>query len=271
MAKIIISGDSWSKSWYFNESINSRFIEKEKQNLFATDNSISSLKLLIEYAGFDVTDVAKPASSPNENLVFLENELDNTYDYIIYLQTSPARNLKGIDKPRPLGRGNARQDNINELLKAIEGPVYDFFKHMTVEEYEGFIDSELRSIYTKLYNITSKFDIPVLMIGGNSKLRPQLYEDYQNFHTVTESFIESAIRKQDVHHSDLTYCNWIKLMELYDCNHEMLKYVSSWNHKTDIILKNSRFKGISYPDSAHLNINGMFLLSNMILNYIDNL
>jgi lysophospholipase L1-like esterase len=208
MATFLIAGDSWGCGEWVNDSTGYRVIH-------------NGLQQYLDEAGHLTKNVSKGGRSNLVSVRRLKAELfiKSDYDYVIWFQTDPLRDLRPYDKSK-----FATFTNIDDMLASS----------------------------SMLLNVTYKFlntiGVPIYCVGGLSKLNIELMKDYKNLIPMIPSVKELCV--PDHCHSNIAFSDWINYIskEFQDFD-ELI----SIKHEFDNFFENPSNKVFFWPDGVHPN------------------
>ena len=169
MSSFLISGDSWGcGEWGCTGP--------DRYGVLHT-----GLQYYLDEIGHYTKNVSKGSISNRDSINRLKNELQikSDYDYIIWFQSDPLRDLRPYDKSE-----FATFNTINEMLVSA--------------------NRLLSASYTTLNDI----GIPIHCIGGCSKVDTELIKNFKNLNPLITSALELIVK--DHLHSPITFSDWIR-------------------------------------------------------------
>jgi len=209
MSSFVISGDSWGcGEWCVNGPNGYGVVH-------------NGLQQYLDETGHLTKNVAKGGSSNLDSVRRLKAELfiKSDYDYIIWFQTDPLRDLRPYDKSR-------------------------FVTFTKIDDMLTSCSMLLNVTYTLLNNI----GVPVHCIGGLSKLNIELMKDYRNLIPMIPSVKELYVPEH--RHSNIAFSDWIKFIPRQFQDFDEL---ISIKHEDDHFFENPAHKIFFWPDGIHPN------------------
>jgi len=218
MTQILLGGDSWAcGEWARPEGapghVPVEIVHRGIEQYFIDD-------------GFGVVNTAEGGSSNKSAVERLAAVVDDHYDYVIWIQTDPIRDL------RPYDSFNQEFTSYNLLLE--------------------YSKQALANTYEKL----NQFGVPVYCMGGCSKLDPAI-DRYQNLVVMIPSLIEFLIPGRAA--PEIWTSDWIRKFDR-STNIDMMDRLSKEKWNQDTLDRVELFQ----PDGAHPNRTALRLVYNFI-------
>jgi len=249
--KILIIGDSWSRSWYHG------FVSNSFQNLaYIRGRSQQSHPFPLMKATLEqVIETVIDETIPGNDLARITHDLklseEQNIDYIIFIQTDPMRNF-----------------DTNK------------FKYLNLDKFIAMYNRTLKETYTELHDISkNRFNsIPILMLGGHEKINTSILNEINSdvLHCVEPSMLEylykismkTDITLEEFMHYPLLFPRWSHDIDS-TWNKEIINFIHDQKLYYDRFIASDAFYQWMRPDVHHLNASGLIRISDRLLEYIE--
>ena len=302
--RILICGDSWTRSWFKPEFISKTFLHRNihgpspKRDFFDSfdgrasfnSNSFQIVSLTMESMGFDVVDISEPGSS---NIIQIDRLRkyyreygDNNFDYILLYHTAPCRDISSARL--------AKKPESKIPYKPVpytEGAVIEYGMHvMSPERFNETVDEILMNFYRELDKTQRNFypNTKILFLGGAGSVKSELIErvNNKNFKIVMNSITEFIIKKvkennpslsteelnimqQFSQHPEISCSGWVHLID-ESWNPVLINYIHDiWENRLNLMT--TEISNFFYPDKSHPSSDAIFYVLDQLCKYIEDL